>query len=179
MTRFKAAIPLALCAAGLASGAFARDSQTMPSAKLFEEMMQCRSITDAANRLACYDKRAAALSSAQADKELAILDKESVRQTEKERFGLTAPTTVELNSAPGTSGGGELQEIESTIVGFQAATRNKWLLQLADGSSWQTIEAVPYRVPELNMAVTVKKAALGSYLIRPAGWPAVRSRRVK
>lgn len=157
----------------------ARDAQPKASAKMFEDVLQCRSIVDATERLTCYDKRVAAIGDAQARNEVAVLDKESVRQAERQSFGLSAPVVPQIEAPVGGGRDEELSEIQSKIVSFQPTARDRWRMQLADGSEWQTLETIAFRVPAANMAVTVRKAALGTYLLRPAGWPAIRARRVK
>ncbi|SEJ99417.1 hypothetical protein SAMN05518849_12411 [Sphingobium sp. AP50] len=163
----------------LATQASARDARPIGSAKLFDDMLQCRSLADANMRLACYDKQVAAISDAQAKNEVAVIDKESVRQTVRQNFGLATPAVPLAESSGGNGREEALDEIQTKVVSFQPTVRDRWRLQLADGSEWQTLETIAFRVPEVNMAVTVKKAALGSYLLRPAGWPAVRARRIK
>ncbi|KAA9013787.1 hypothetical protein [Sphingobium limneticum] len=164
---------------GFATQAFARNAQPMAPAKLFDDMLQCRSVADANARLACYDKQVGAIGDAQANNQVAVIDKESVRQNERERFGLATPVAPQLESPAASDRVESLSEIKSTIVSFQQIVGDRWRLQLADGSQWQTLETIAFRVPVANMAVTVKKAALGTYLLRPNGWPAVRARRVK
>ncbi len=178
MTRLTILVSVPLAAIMSVTPGLARDRQPAASAKLFDDMLQCRSISEAGARLACFYKQAAAIGAAAARNEVAVIDKESVRKTERQQFGLAESSAVELKS-PADAGDESLDAIQSTIVSFQPALRDRWRLQLADGSEWLTLEAIAYRVPEANMAVTVKKAALGTYLLRPSGWPAVRAKRVK
>jgi len=178
MTRLKLIVSLIILVEQAAIPAFGRDAPPVASAKLFDDMMKCRSVDGAADRLACYDKQVAVIGDAQARNEVAVIDKDSLRKTERQQFGLATPALPALDKSADNDKG-ELNEIRSTIVSFQPATRDKWRLRLADGSEWLTLETIAYRVPVANMGVTVKKAAFGSFLLRPDGWPAVRARRAK
>ncbi|WP_052028216.1 hypothetical protein [Sphingobium sp. C100] len=174
----KSAAVLLIGLALSADGAFARTSQSTTSAKLFDDLVQCRSVSGGDDRLACYDRAVTAMQDAQSKNEMAVIDKDSVRQAKRQQFGLNAFAASQLDSKS-EGGVDDLDEIQSTIVGVDPLARGRWLLRLGDGSQWQTVEAVAYRVPKANMAVTVKRAALGTFLIRPTGWPAVRARRIK
>ena len=47
-------------------------------AKIFTDVLQCRAITDAQARLACYDRSVGALAQAQQRKDVFVADKEAI-----------------------------------------------------------------------------------------------------
>src|SRR5688500_9182827 len=61
------------------------------AAGVIGDVLRCRSVTDTVARLACFDRSAAALGSAQSKGELVTLDRQEVRKTRRSLFGLALP----------------------------------------------------------------------------------------
>ena len=54
-----------------------------------------------------------------------------------------------------------------------------WTIWLADGSIWRQADTNPiYRTPKPGLDVIVKRAALGSYIMRVGGSPGVKVKRI-
>ncbi|AKH42552.1 hypothetical protein FHS61_000322 [Altererythrobacter atlanticus] len=56
-----------------------------------------------------------------------------------------------------------------------------YLLTLEDGARWEFVEAVPfsYNPPGRGSTVEISRAALGSFMLRYAGQPGVRVKRIQ
>ena len=141
---------------------------------LFADLVNCRDIVEAEERLACYDSKVAALDEAQQKEEIIVTDKAAVKEARRGLFGFNLPKIKIF-------GGGdenEVSEIEGTIKSVSRRNGN-WLITLEDGARWQQIStgrlALP---PKAGMPVRIKKAALGSFLVNIRGQRAIRMKRV-
>ncbi len=85
----------ALSAAPL--GASAAAAQSGP----LEPILTCRTITEDAERLACFDDAARALSGDQTDGEIVVVRREQIEQAERESFGFSIPGVSGLASSIG------------------------------------------------------------------------------
>src|SRR5688572_26418437 len=75
-----------LAVLGLIGAAPASAQKALPKTatpKLFEDVVQCRTIQDSAQRLACYDRGVAALETAQKSNELYVADKAAMKEARK------------------------------------------------------------------------------------------------
>lgn len=164
------------CAIALPSAAAAqkRDSAKLPLQ--IEQLLGCRAIADAAQRLACFDRQVAAVNSAIAARDLVLIDRERARATSRSLFGFSIP------DFGGIFGGGEedeVKEIASTITAFRRNQEGGWMVKLADGSTWSQTDSTTVAVaPRRGDKVVVKRGSLGAFFLRLNGQPGVRVKRV-
>jgi len=174
---------IALCTAALPiAGHAAEQSGARP--EIFRKLVDCRAISDDARRLACYDAQVAALDSAEAKKDVVVVDKTQIRKAKKTLFGLSLPTLSILGGNDEDKGKiaeeDEVNEIESTIkdVGAAPGAPNRWVIVIEDGARWvQTESRQLTRSPKPGMPIRIRKAAMGSYFANIDGQRAVRVRR--
>lgn len=142
----------------------------------FRNLIDCRSIADARQRLACYDRQAAALDAAESRKELVVLDRAQVRRTQRSLFGLALPDLKIFGD-----GSGEAEkEIITTIKRAWTHSTGKWAFELADGARWvQTDGREPVFAPEAGQSIRIRRAALGSYLANIDRQTAIRVQRIR
>jgi hypothetical protein len=177
---------IATLAFGTAALSFAAAaSAAMPAARpqLLVKLVECRAITDAAQRLACYDAQVSALDAAEKKKDVVVMDRAQVRETRKSLFGFTLPS---LNLFSG--GGGkadkddavdDITEIDSTVTAVRALQGAGWSLVLANGAgTWETSDPLTKDHPEVGAKIHIKKALVGSYLGSIGYNHGVRFRRV-
>ena len=131
--------------------------------QVFADVMACRSIGDAEQRLACFDRTAAALDNAQQAKAVVVIDENAVRETRRGLFGFSLPRI-------GLFGGGdddkdEVKEISSTIASLSGGS-GRWVVTLADGAVWEQTDGAYLRRPQVGQTILIKRAALGSYMGR-------------
>lgn len=140
-------------------------------------LMACRGIADNSARLACFDRNAAALQLAIANRQLVVLSPSDVRETRRSLFGFSLP------KLPFFGGEGseepEVPEIASRVAAASSLGRGRWRIRLEDGAVWETRESAPnYVVPKPGASVRIRRAALGSYILKINTERAVRARRV-
>lgn len=155
---------LVLGLVGLSAVVVARDKDTPPPrAEVFQKVIDCRAIGDAAQRLACYDTQVARLEEASARKEVIVFDQAEVKRTRKGLFGFN------FNDL-GLFGGGDdkskeegVNQIESTVRSARQDGSGKWVIIIEDGAKWVQIDTTNIRSPKAGQAIKIRKATLGSY----------------
>jgi hypothetical protein len=166
----------AAAAAILAPAAYAaKTPKPQPRPEAFEAMLRCRSVTDDAARLRCFDEAARTLEQAAENRELVVVDRKQIRDAKRGMFGLDIPN---LNPFGGDDGVEEIKSIESTIRSAMQDGDGRWVVTLEDGSTWAQTDSYPFAVnPRRGNKVKIVKAAMGSYMMRINSQPGVRARR--
>jgi hypothetical protein len=140
-----------------------------------QQLLNCRSIQDSTQRLACYDREAAAVNQAIAKRDLVLIDKQRATQTKRALFGFSIPDFGGLFG----DNDDEVKEISSTVV---SASRNGylgWTIKLADGSTWaQTDDAELGLPPEKGDKVVVHRGTLGAFFLRIGSQPGFKVKRI-
>jgi hypothetical protein len=167
----------ALAVAGTEATAKERKPKAPPAQ--MEALIACRSETNDAARLQCYDRAATALTEATANGSVVMIDREDVKRTRRSLFGFSVP---DLPFFDGDDSQDEEQakEIEAVIQSARPVGFNKWMIVLEDGAVWQTTEASSRMAdPRAGQKVRIKRAALGSYLLSVNDGRAVRAMRTQ
>ncbi|HEY0042921.1 MAG TPA: hypothetical protein VGB62_00085 [Allosphingosinicella sp.] len=173
---FFVALGAAAIVAGTAMAGAQPRKQAPARPQTFDALMRCRGISDAAQRLSCFDSASAALEEAANSRELLLVDRQQAREAKRGLFGLDLPNFNPFGGG-GDDGEDEIRSIESTVASASDLGGN-WLVKLADGSTWlQTDGKIIAVAPRQGHKVKVSKAALGSYMMRVNGQPAVRVKR--
>lgn len=168
------AVLMSVPALGGAAGAAprARDAAT----GVLAELATCRTVTDNAARLACFDAATAKLADAQAKGDVKIIDREDIRATRRSLFGFELPKIAFFkgdDSAADTP-----SEIDTTLKSIGASEYGKFTLTMDDGAVWRTTEPLP-RDPRAGMPVHLKRGALGNYFMRVGSMRTVTAMRVR
>jgi hypothetical protein len=140
-----------------------------------ERLMGCRSITSAEERLACFDREAAAMNQAIASKDLVFIDKEKARAASRGLFGFSIP------NFGGLFGGDEdeIKQIESTVTRSGRNADGGWVFYLADGSVWTQTDDWPLGLPpERGDKVVVSRGLLGSFRLKLNKQPEIKVKRI-
>ena len=164
---------------GLSAAPAAAAPKVQPRPEIFTRLLDCRTVADSTQRLACYDQQVAAIENAAQRDEVVVLDKEELKKTRKSLFGFSLPKLPFLGGGDGK--GEESPEslsLESTIAGLSSLGYGKWAIRLEDGAEWQLTEALPNRTPKTGMKVEIKRAAMGSFMLSINDWHPVRAKRV-
>lgn len=170
-------LPAFLLLAG--SAAAQPRAATLERPRAFEALVECRAISDDAARLRCFDTAVTALQNAADRRDLVVVDRAQVRESRRRLFGLAIPRL------PVFGGGNdadeeeeEIRSIESPVARAYQAGYGRWVVTLEDGSTWAQVDNQPIASrPRRGDAVRVQRAALGTFMMRVAGQPAVRVRR--
>lgn len=159
--------------AAFPSAAMADEDEAPPVPQIFSDLVACQSLTDDAERLACYDSRVGALRAAQEDESIMVVDREEVRDAERGLFGLRLPRLF--------GGGEQIDAIESTIASVAGGNRSRpWRFTLEDGSVWeQTDSEIMSRDPRAGHPIRIERAALGSFRAEINGMRKIRVSRIQ
>lgn len=149
----------------------ARDAEPPAAMKA---MMGCRGLADDAARLACYDKAAASLGEAQMKGEIVVIDRAQAEAAHKEAFGLSLPS---LSFVTGALRPDEVDRVEGAVRAARVDASGYWTLELEDGAVWRQIDGILLRPPRAGSKVSIRRAMLGSFMIKIDGQAAVRAHR--
>lgn len=140
-----------------------------------QRLLQCRSIQDGAQRLACFDRETAAVDQAISKKEMVLIDKQRVTQTKRALFGFSIPDFGGLFGGAGD----EVKEISSTVVSASQNGYLGWTIKLADGSTWAQMDDAQLGLePRKGDKIVVHRGTLGAFFMRVAGQPGFKVKRV-
>ena len=138
-----------------------------------QSLLDCRSIADSAQRLACYDKAAGTIAEAINRKDLVLIDKERATAAKRSLFGFSVPDFA------GLLGGGDIQQVEGVVAGVGNNADGGWTIKLADGSLWTQTDDTPVALPPRHGdKVIVKRGTLGSYFLRLGNQPGFKVKRI-
>lgn len=162
---------------------YAAPSAPPRPAAIMSELTACRARTDATARLACYDAAAARLETATTNRDVVIVDREEITRTRRSLFGFALPRIAlfgDRGPRPETPGAREdVSEIDTDIVAVQPLESGKYQLRLAEGGLWRSTEPWPGgRLPKAGARINIRRASMGSYLMKVEGGRAVRGMRV-
>lgn len=147
---------------------------------LLSALSQCRQITTDADRLACFDRAASALDTAERQGEVVVMERSQIREARRQLFGFDVPALPGLFNRGGENAQAEpeVDSVETTLVSAGQNVEGKWTFRLADGSEWRQIDSAPVRFQNRQgTEIRVRRAALGSYLLTAGKSRAVRVRR--
>ncbi|HEY0112545.1 MAG TPA: hypothetical protein VGB59_05265 [Allosphingosinicella sp.] len=142
-----------------------------------QAVLACQAEQSEQRRLACYDAAADKLASATRTGAIVVLDKEELRKTRRSFFGFSLPS---VSLFRGDAPGDEPNQLEAKVQSAQVADYGHWRVVLDNGAVWQTTE-VERRLPlpKPGQSVTIRKAALGSYMLSVNGRRGIRAMRVR
>jgi hypothetical protein len=134
---------------------------------MLKSLIACRSMTDSAERLACYDKAALEIDKAEAGGDIVVVDRQQARAARRRAFGFNF---AELSIFDRATTKSENEVLESTV---RAAHRNpdgRWVITLEDGAIWREVgDPEPNLQPTPGAPVRISHASLGSFMIKIHG----------
>jgi len=140
------------------------------------EMMGCRTISDNAARLACYDRAVGDLQQAVAARDVVIVSSADVRKARRSLFGFALPKMPIFGDKDDTP---DVKEIRTKIASVRSLGYGKWEIRLEDGARWETTEGLREGdIPGAGDDIRITKGALGNYFLSVSGGTSVRARRV-
>ncbi len=159
------------------AGSAAAQTKPPSRAAVLQGLLDCRSRTDNADRLACYDAAASAMDVAERKGDIVVVDREQAKTVRRQAFGFALPSMALFEKGETVE---KIESVAGTVASAQQQPNGKWLIKLSDGASWAQTDAEPInRAPRSGMTVEIKSAAMGSYLMSVGGQRSVRARRVE
>ena len=77
------------------------------------------------------------------------------------------------------SGGDDVEEINAVVKSVTANRARQITVTLEDGARWLQVDTkILNREPRAGFKANIRKAAMGSYLVKFDGGPAIRMRRI-
>ena len=169
---------IAIVAVTAAAPAVAKDKDKPAPSPLVTAIDRCRQVTDAMQRLACYDSAANALVSAANAGTVAVVDQNEIRKARHSLFGFTLPK-IPFFSGDNTANEAQRQ-LDSTITAVRPLNNGYYRVVIADnGAVWETTDSnISFDPPRAGQKITIIRGPLGSYFLRINGQVGVRGRRI-
>ncbi len=158
----------------LVAGGVAAAKDT-PESPLVSALVACKAEAEDAKRLACYDRTAGALADATAKGQIAVVNREDVRQTRRALFGFVMPKLPFFSDDDSASDTPDV--IDSTAVSVRAEKYGMFTVVIEGGAVWRTSEVVR-RDPKPGSTVRLKRGKVGGFFMGFDGGIAVRASRV-
>lgn len=156
--------------------AAARKPATTSTPAQIQRLMACRTMTDSAARLTCFDRETAAMEQAVARRDLVFIDRERATEARRSLFGFSVP------SFGGLFGGDdkdEVKQIDGVVVSAGRNSDGGWVIRLVDNSVWSQTDDTPLALaPKPGQKVVVRRGALGTFRLSVAGQPGLKVKRV-
>jgi hypothetical protein len=157
----------------MAIGAAAPKPAESPA--VVQRLLDCRKLADNAERLACYDKAAAAVESATTSGDLVALDRDQRRAARRQAFGFILPSLSFLER------GEKVEEANHVAAVAADVSRNalgEWVITLDDGAVWRQTEPTEMgRRPHKGSKVVITKGLLGAFFMTIDGEGAGKAKR--
>lgn len=155
-------------------------SPAVPVAKPVAALQQCRALTDAAARLACYDRAVDGLNAATASGDVVVVERTEVRKARKGLFGFTLPRIGFLTGKPNNAEDrADEAALSTTITASRSIGYGKWRFTVEGGGQWETVEAsIGFRDPLPGRKVLLEKGSLGAYYAKVDGGRRVQAKRI-
>ncbi len=148
--------------------------------EVLTRLTACRTITDSAQRLACFDQQVAALEAAEQAREIAVVDTQQIRRTRRSLFGLRLPDLgIFGDDNDDREDGAAISEINSTIQAITSGADGRMHFVLAEGGVWAQTEGRRGRPPRAGQPIKIRRGPLGSYIASVDERPGVRVIRIR
>jgi hypothetical protein len=128
-----------------------------------QRLLDCRKLTDNAQRLACFDAAAAAFDQAEAKGDVVVVNREQARKVRRQAFGFTLPSMslFERGEKPE-----EINTVQAKVAAVRQNGAGKWVIRLEDGATWVQVDTNDITPdPKPGEEVEIRRAALGSYML--------------
>lgn len=173
----RAAAALAVVAAVTAGAPLAAQKKdAAPLPEVFAKVLDCRAITDPTERLACFDAAVPKLAEAQESKELRVVSREDVNRTRRGLFGFVGSGFGIFGNDEAEDEKEEIKEITAVIKAVSGDS-GSYVFTLEDGAVWAQSDETYLKRPQPGKKLTIRRAALGSFMASVEGGLGFRIRR--
>lgn len=136
---------------------------------VFQAVVDCRSLTADAERLACFDRSVAAMAAARDKQDLVVADRGTIDETKRGLFGFSLPKLKLF----GDTEGAEINDIASTIVAVRKANDGYAIFQLADGARWKQTDGGT-SFAQTGDPIRIRRGAMNGYLAKVGSEATIR-----
>ncbi len=144
------------------------DALAIPAA--YQAVVDCKALSDAAARLACYDRAVPAMDKAQRGHDIVVTDRAAIREARRGLFGLSLPR---IKLFGGGDGDEEVKEINSTLTAIRSANDGMPIFVLEDGARWKQTEGGP-SYAKSGDPIRIRRTAMGGFMANIKGGVGVR-----
>jgi hypothetical protein len=150
------------------------------------QVYACTGIADGAQRLACFDAAVAGLKQAETSGGLTVVNREQIEKAETETFGLPAPSLSALAESararptPTTEKPKALDRVTFPVKSVTKGPDGKYRFTMENGQQWRQTDSIS--LPALGNGpweAEIRKAAVGSYMLKLGDRTAVRVKRME
>lgn len=140
-------------------------------------LASCRGLTDPARRLACFDATSATLLQSREAGEVQVVNRGEMREVRRNLFGFALP---KLPFFKGDKSQNEADDqLETRVINWRSLGYGKYRIVVDGGAVWETTEATEaIDPPAPGQPLSIRKGALGSYVLRINNQRGVRGRRI-
>lgn len=155
--------------------AFAGSAHAAP----MDGVYACAQIADSAARLSCYDQAVGKLKSAETAGDVAVVDRQGVRELEADSFGFRLPSFARLLGAKTGAETASVDEVKAALAAVRLNAEAQGVFVLDNGQTWRQIDTTRLTGMKSGQTVTIKRASLGSFMLLRANGAGIRVRRVE
>jgi hypothetical protein len=152
-----------------------------------DSVYACASVADGAQRLACYDEAVAGLKQVESAGGFAVVNRDQIEKAEKEAFGLVAPSLSALAEsarstavAPSTEKPKALEKVIFPVKSVTIGPDGRYRFVMENGQEWRQLDGI--KLPAIGKGpwqAEIRKAAIGSYMLKLDDRTAVRVKRME
>lgn len=167
-----------LCFIAFASAASAQEGGQTPA--VLDQVYACAGVSGETERLACYDAAVGRLREAQTAGNLVAVDRQAAEQIEREAFGFSLPNLPRIFGR-GIADNEDLSQMQMQIQQIDRPRGGGAVrMTMTNGQVWTQTDDLAARNLREGRNVTVRNAALGTFLMSvEGGGAAVRVRRTQ
>jgi hypothetical protein len=149
-----------------------------------QAVYDCATLSDDAERLACYDTAVGRLKAAEESGEVTTISRSEVETVQREAFGFSLPSLPRLampRLGDGDNDKATVTEIASGVTSIRSSKVSGLTVTLENGQVWRQTDGrrVSYSKRKGVDQAVVKQAAFGSFMMKLDGGPAFRVKRIQ
>ena len=154
-----------------------------------DKVYACAGITDNAARLVCFDEAVSSLKQVEAAGGVAIVNRAEIERAEKEAFGLRNPSlssvaqSARASSSPVTATAQNTVAVDKVTLPVKSVKKGldgRYRFTMQNGQVWRQTDEI--RLPAIGRGpwqAEIRKAAIGTFLLKLDNRTAVRVKRVE
>lgn len=147
-----------------------------------DDVYACSEISENATRLSCYDEAVGRLKAAEDAGDVVSITRQEFEQVKRDSFGFSIPSLPKLAMPKiGDDDTGAIDKVSEPIKRIAITPDKKLIVTLRNGQIWRQIGSDTVRVSKKSPPSTavIKKAALGSFMMKLDSGRSFRAKRIE